>query len=257
MNYIQYTKENHVGTIVLNRPEKRNALNDEVVSELMSAFTVAEEDADVKIVVLKGAGESFCAGADLGYLQALQNFSREENLKDSEHLKALFHQIHTLKKVVIAQVEGDAIAGGCGLVTCCDFVFSTPTAKFGYTEVRIGFIPAIVTVFLLRKVAPGKARELLLTGNLISADEALSMGLINRIFNATSIQAEVSAFAKKLIMSNSVNSMLLTKQMLADVPSMGLSDALRYACEMNADARASADCKKGIAAFLNKEKIEW
>lgn len=257
MNYIQYTKANRVGTIVLNRPDKRNALNHDVVQELTASFTMAEEDAEVKVVVLKATGESFCAGADLGYLQALQQFTYEENLADSEHLKELFLKIYSLKKVVIAQVEGDAIAGGCGLVTCCDFVFSVPRAKFGYTEVKIGFIPALVTVFLLRKIGPGKTREMLLTGSLVSAEEALDTGLINWLSDAESIQQDVVTFAEKIIATNSLNSMMLTKQLLAQVPSMNLTDALQHACEMNAHARASDDCKRGIAAFLNKEKIIW
>jgi methylglutaconyl-CoA hydratase len=257
MNYIQYTKANRIGTIVLNRPDKRNALNYDVVSELKASFAMAEDDPEVKVVVLMATGESFCAGADLGYLQEMQRFTYEENLSDSEHLKDLFHKIYTLKKVVIAQVEGDAIAGGCGLVTCCDFVFSVPKAKFGYTEVKIGFIPAMVTVFLLRRIGPGKTREMLLTGNLLSADDALNLGLINQVNSVESIQQDVVSFAEKLIATNSANSMMLTKQLLAEVASMNLPDALQYACQTNAIARASDDCKRGIAAFLNKEKIIW
>jgi methylglutaconyl-CoA hydratase len=158
---------------------------------------------------------------------------------------------------VVAQIEGDAIAGGSGLATCCDFVFSVPEAKFGYTEVRIGFIPAIVMVFLLRKIGAAKSKELLLTGNLITAEAALSVGLINRIVEADNIAEEVYNFACKLIESNSSNSMMMTKKMIAEVQSMGLDEALVHACEMNAKARASSDCKTGIEAFLKKEKIKW
>lgn len=257
MDYIQYHKHNRIAFITLDRPEKRNALNHAFVSELKTAFVMANEDDDVKAVILRGHGEAFCAGADLAYLQDLQRFSYEENLADSNHLKELFLQIYTLKKVVIAQVEGDAIAGGSGLATCCDFVFSVPHAKFGYTEVKIGFIPAIVMVFLLRKIGAAKSKELLLTGNLITAEAALAVGLINRILLPTEIESEVILFATRLIESNSANSMMMTKQMIADVQSMNLEEALAHACEMNARARNSADCKTGIDAFLKKEKIKW
>jgi methylglutaconyl-CoA hydratase len=257
MKYIRYSKRDRIGTIVMDRPEKRNALDGEIVSELEKAFVTAEKDEDVKIVILKAKGDSFCAGADLAYLQNLQRFSYEENLADSGHLRDLFQKMFTMGKIVIAQVQGDAIAGGCGLITCCDFVFSVPNARFGYPEVKIGFIPAIVTVFLLRKIGPGKTRELLLTGDLVSAEAALGLGLVNQIKSPDTIENDVMAFAGKLVTSNSANSMSMTKQMLAEVPTRTLSDALQYACEMNAKARASDDCKAGIAAFLNKESIRW
>src|SRR5689334_9069020 len=177
MKYIQYSADQGIGTITLSRPEKRNALSFELVSELKAAFTALEMDATVKIIILKAQGEAFCAGADLGYLQQLQHFSFEENLADSNHLKELFLQIYTLKKVVIAQVQGHALAGGCGLATVCDFSFTVPEAKFGYTEVKIGFIPAIVMIFLLRKIGEARSKQLLLSGELITADDAMRLSL--------------------------------------------------------------------------------
>ena len=152
MKYIDYTVQNRKAYITLNRPGKRNALSHELVAELKEAFHLAEKEDQAKVVILKANGEAFCSGADLAHLQQLQNFSHEENLADSNHLKELFLQIYSLKKVVIAQVQGHALAGGCGLATVCDFIFAVPEAKFGYTEVKIGFIPAIVMVFLLRKI---------------------------------------------------------------------------------------------------------
>ncbi|HWA36104.1 MAG TPA: enoyl-CoA hydratase/isomerase family protein, partial [Cyclobacteriaceae bacterium] len=165
---VEYMVADRVGYITLNRPEKRNALNQEMVSELEAAFQKASSDDSAKVIVLRARGEAFCAGADLGYLQQLQKYSYEENLADSSHLKELFFLIYTLNKVVIAEVQGAALAGGCGLAAVCDFVFTVPEAKFGYTEVKIGFIPAIVTVFLLRKIGESRAKELLLSGSLIS-----------------------------------------------------------------------------------------
>ncbi len=257
MSLVEYEVKERIGYITLNRPDKRNALSHELVEELMLNFKMAEGDSAVKVVVLKANGESFCAGADLAYLQQLQNFSYEENLADSNHLKELFLKIYSLKKVVIAQVQGHALAGGCGLATVCDFVFAVPEAKFGYTEVKIGFIPALVAVFLVRKIGEQKARQLLLTGEIIKAEEALIRGMISYVVNSDSLQTSVFDFAQRLISSNSVQSMELTKQLISDVQGLPLKDALNLAAAMNAKARGTDDCKKGIEAFLNKQKLRW
>ena len=257
MKVVEYSVKDRIGFITLNRPEKRNALSFELVEELKKTFAHAEQDETVKVIVLRANGEAFCAGADLSYLQRLQNFSKEENLSDSRHLKELFYQIYTLSKVVIAQVQGHALAGGCGLATVCDFVYAVPEAKFGYTEVKIGFIPAIVMIFLLRKIGEQKARHLLLSGQLVNGEDALQFGLANKIVSRETLAMEVSDFANKLIKNNSGQSMALTKKMISEVQSMKLEDALEYAAEMNTEARASSDCRKGINAFLNKEDLSW
>ena len=255
--FVLYESKDRVGYITLNRPEKKNAFSFQVVQELKEAFTAAEHDDSVKVIVLQANGDAFCAGADLGYLQQLQNFSYHDNLADSNHLKGLYYQIYTMKKLVIGSVQGHALGGGCGLVTVCDFVFSVPEAKFGYTEVKIGFIPAIVMVFLLRKVGEGKAKELLLTGDLVKADEAVYYGLVNKIVSRDKLNDHVRSFALHLVAQNSGMSMMLTKQMISQVQSMNLESALSFAAQMNANARGSEDCKKGITAFINKEKLNW
>lgn len=255
--YITYTVADRIGTILLNRPDKRNALSHALVQELKEAFAAAEADPAVKVVVLKAAGEAFCAGADLAYLQQLQHFSAAENLADSNHLRELFEQIYNLKKVVIAQVQGHALAGGCGLASVCDFSFAAPEAKFGYTEVRIGFIPAIVMVFLLRKIGEGRARQLLLSGEFITAEEAAQWGLINKVVPAIQLEEAVQEFAQRLITANSGHAMMLTKTMIARIADLTTAEALSFAAEMNAQARGSEDCKRGINAFLNKEKLIW
>jgi methylglutaconyl-CoA hydratase len=257
MSLVLYSTKERIGYITLNRPEKRNALSRELVSELKEAFTLAEKDVDVKVIVLKANGESFCAGADLAYLQELQNFSFEENIADSNHLKELFLQIYQLKKVVIAQVQGHALAGGCGLATICDFVFAVPEAKFGYTEVKIGFIPAMVLIFLIRKIGEQKAKQLLLSGELIQGEDTMRMGLTNYIVSKEQLENSVFDFAQKLIKNNSGQSMMMTKKMIGEVQSMSLSDALDYAAKMNAEARATDDCKNGITAFLEKRELRW
>jgi methylglutaconyl-CoA hydratase len=257
MNLILYEVKERIGYITLNRPEKRNALSFEMVSELKESFSKAENDNEVKVIILKANGDSFCAGADLAYLQKLQQFSYEENLDDSRHLKELFHQIYTLKKVVIAQVQGHALAGGCGLVTVCDFAFAAPHVKLGYTEVKIGFIPAIVLIFLIRKIGEQKAKHLLLSGDLITAEIGERWNLINQVVAQDQLQNSVFDLANRLVKTNSAKSMELTKQMVSSVPSLSLGDALEYAARMNAEARATEDCKKGINAFLSKQELKW
>jgi methylglutaconyl-CoA hydratase len=257
MMMVEYTVTERVAFITLNRPEKRNALNQEMVSELTAAFQRASSDDSAKVVVLRARGEAFCAGADLGYLQQLQKFSYEENLADSTQLKDLFLLIYTLNKVVIAEVQGSALAGGCGLAAVCDFAFTVTDAKFGYTEVKIGFIPAIVMVFLLRKIGEARSKELLLSGSLISATEAKAMGIVNKIFDKAELEEEVAEFAKKLTVNASAQSLERTKRMIADVQQMKLEDALDFAARQNAEARGTEDCKKGIEAFLAKKDLKW
>jgi methylglutaconyl-CoA hydratase len=254
---VNYHTENRIGYITLNRPEKRNALNAEMVTALKNAFTQAENDENCKVIVLQANGEAFCAGADLAYLQQLQNNTYDENLQDSQHLMGLFLQIYTHKKAVIGKIQGHALAGGCGLATLCDISFSVPEAKYGYTEVKIGFVPALVKVFLLRKIGEGKARELLLTGKIITAEEAKNFGLINFISTKETIDSEVLEFATKLCNEASGQSIALVKEMIAEVQHLSVEDGLEYAARMNANARATDDCKRGINSFLTKEKLTW
>lgn len=257
MKLIQYSETDRKAIITLNRPEKRNALSPELITELQSAFTTAGASGNVKVIILKANGKSFCAGADLAYIQTMQDFTYEENLADSNHLKELFLQIYHHPKPVIAQVQGHAIAGGCGLASICDFIYSVPEARFGYSEVRIGFVPAMVLVFLIRKIGEAKATQLLLSGELIMAGHALEMGLIHRVCEADKLAVEVDALAEQLIKNNSGASMLLTKKLIKEVQDVSLAQALQMATAINAQARSTADCKKGIASFLNKGIIEW
>ncbi len=257
MDLIAYTQSNRVADITINRPEKRNALNPELIQLLTNAINKASLAADVKVIVLKANGEVFSAGADLEYLQSLQNNTDLENFNDTNALKELFLSIYRSPKLVIAQVEGHAIAGGCGLVSVCDIVFSVPEAKFGYTEVKIGFIPALVTSFLLRKLGEGRAKELLLTGNLIDANTASDYGLINFIVNKEDIAQSVAIYAQKIVQGTSANSIALSKQLITSVKDLPLDDGLNLAVSLNVQTRSSADFKRGVAAFLNKEKLEW
>jgi methylglutaconyl-CoA hydratase len=257
MDLIVYTKSERVANITINRPGKRNALNPELVRSLTNAFAAASKDDEVKVIVLKANGEVFSAGADLEYLQQLQNNTNEENFGDTIALKELFLSIYRSSKLVIAQVEGHAIAGGCGLVSVCDIIFSVPEAKFGYTEVKIGFIPALVSCFLVRKLGEGRAKELLLTGELIDAKTASDYGLINFIASKDDISISVAAYAQQIVRTTSAQSITLSKQLLNSVQDLSLDEGLNLAVNLNVETRSSVDCKKGIAAFLNKDKLEW
>ncbi|MBI1305313.1 MAG: enoyl-CoA hydratase/isomerase family protein [Bacteroidetes bacterium] len=257
MEYIRIEKSERIANLILARPEKRNALNQEMVTELKSALTELANDTDCRAVIIKSDGQAFCAGADLQFLQNLQNFTFDDNYHDSSHLAGLFEMMYRFPKYLITQVEGPALAGGCGLATLGDFCFSTPEATFGYTEARIGFVPAIVMIFLLRKLGDQKARELMLTADILDARKAIEAGLIYQVDSSQKIDETVRQFALKMISRNSAESVRRTKEMLVELPSMDIKTALDYAARMNATARESADCKKGIAAFLNKQKPQW
>ncbi len=254
---ILYEVTERIAYLTLNRADKRNALNPEMISALKDALIKANSDVTVKVIVLKSNGTVFSAGADLDHLQKMQQNTFEENFIDSSQLKELFETIYTHPKIIIAQVEGAAIAGGCGLATVCDFTFAVTEAKFGYTEVKIGFVPAIVMIFLLRKIGEAKAKELLLTGKLIDATQAAKLGLVNSIYSKEEIAVKVTEFAISICNETSAQSLSLTKEMIGKVQELSLEKALNYAAEMNAKARGTEDCKKGIAAFLNKENLKW
>jgi methylglutaconyl-CoA hydratase len=245
-------------TITLNRPEKRNAIDDVMIVELRHAFTAAERMDDVRVVILTGAGTAFCAGADLDYLSKLSSNTFDENKEDSLNIMRLFSQIYTLRKPVIAKVRGPAIAGGCGLVTVCDFTFAAEeTAKFGYSEVRIGFLPAIVMVFLIKRIGEGKARELVLAGEQINAAEAEEIGLISKSVPERALDEEVERHALAISEKNSPSSMALSKEMFSKLDGLNFVDALEYAANMNALTRMTEDFKKGLTSVLKKEGILW
>ena len=253
-----YSVQKRVARITLNWPEKNNALDDQMVSELIQAFVQTQRDTHVHAVILRAEGDSFCSGVDPSHLQRISKYDFSQNLQDSTNLMKLFQHIYTLRKPVIALVQGTALAGGCGLATVCDFVLAArETAKFGYTEAQIGFIPAIVLIFLVRRIGEGRARELALQGNIINAEKAFELGLISQAVPAIELEKIGTQLADDLITNNSGTSMGLIKELLARVHGMATSDALEYASHLNALTRMTDDCKKGIEAFLNSKPINW
>ena len=255
---ITYALKQRIGIISLNWPEKQNALDDQMVSELTQAFIQTQRDAAIKAVILRAEGDSFCSGLERSYIQRISKYDFNQNLQDSTDLMKLFQQIYTLRKPVIALVQGDAIASGCGLATICDFVIAaSETAKFGYTETKIGFIPAIVLIYLVRRIGEGRARELVLQGNIINAEESFKLGLVNKVVPSIDLEKTGLQLANELITNNSGTSMGLIKELLARVYGMETGDALDYASHLNALTRMTDDCKRGIDAFLNSKPIKW
>jgi methylglutaconyl-CoA hydratase len=244
---------NSVGTIWLNRPDKRNALDRTMVDELYDAITTLGADDSVAAIVLGGRGSAFCAGADLDYLRQLSQFTVIDNMEDSAALARTLRSIHEVGKPVIARVHGPAIAGGCGLATVCDIVVATEAASFGYTEVKIGFIPAIVMAFLMRKASQMQTRELLMTGRIIDAREAHARGLVTTVVDGdeAALDEHIASITKEITRA-SRSAVMLTKQMLTALDGMSLDSALDYAARMNAAARMTPDCQNGIAKFLDK-----
>lgn len=254
---LRYEVDRSVATITLNRPEKRNALNGELVDDLSEALRRAEEDDAVRCIVITGVGRAFSAGADLESLRRLQDATQEENEADSQRLADLFRQIYLHPKAVIARVNGHAIAGGCGLAAVCDLSIAAEEAKLGFTEVRIGFVPAIVSVFVLRKIGETAARDLFLRGHTVTAREAAGVGLITRSVPADQLDDVVADLTTQIATETSPTALGLTKRLLAEVHGLELKEAVDYAVQLNASARSTSDCKAGIAAFLEKTDPPW
>lgn len=242
--------------VTLNRPEVRNALSRALRAELLQALAAAREEASVRSVILTGAGRAFCAGLDLDELEALQRATLADTRADVAALAELFDTIYRFPKPIIAAVNGHAVAGGAGLASVCDITIMSRSAKLGYTEARIGFVAALVGVYLVRQVGEKRARELLLSARLISAEEALQYGL------ATAVAADGAALAAALEMAealaaNAPGSLALTKTLLSNLYGMGLGESLSYAAELNALSRQGDELKEGIRAFLEKRPPSW
>ena len=244
-------------TLTLKRPEKWNALNQQLVGELTSVIESLSSDETVRVIVLTGSGNTFSAGADLEALEKMQTASYEDNLKDSQKLANLYTSIRSCSQPVIARVNGHAIAGGFGLLTACDFAIVDDRARLGFTEVRIGFIPAIVMTFLRTRIPDLAVRDLLLTGRLISAQEALELRLVNRVVDGARIDEAVRDLADEIVRETSREAVSATKRMLFETEFMSMRESLAIAVERNATIRKSTECQAGIRAFLEREDPPW
>jgi methylglutaconyl-CoA hydratase len=257
MNYetLKLETSESVANITLNRPDKRNAISTRMVEEFMAVFEEIE-NGSARVGIITGAGKAFCAGMDLDGLRALATQSPGQNLEDSRRMATMFHRIYSFPKPLIAAVNGAAIAGGCGIATLPDFTLAAPEAKFGYTEVKIGFIPALVSVFLRRQVGEKTARDLLLSGRIIDASEAFRLGLVTEIVPTERLLERAREIAGALIAA-SPTSLLRTKRLMLDSQESALLADLENAIYENADMRSTHDFREGLSSFLEKRDPKW
>jgi methylglutaconyl-CoA hydratase len=252
---VQLAYESGIATITLNRPDKRNALSFQLLDEFTRALDEVEQS-DSGVAIVTGAGKAFCAGMDLEELKALTGKSHSDNVEDSRKMATIFRRLYDFSKPTIAAVNGAAIAGGTGLATMCDFTLVVPEAKFGYTEVRIGFVPAIVSSILVWQVGHKIARDLLLTGRLFDAQEAYRLGLINEVVEPERLISRSHELAFQLL-DNSPTSLRLTKKLINSFISAELDEQIAHAVQENAAIRQTADFREGVTSFLEKRKPQW
>ena len=249
---VLYSVDRAVARVTLNRPEKRNALNDAVIAGIKQGLKQAADDEQARAVVISGAGKDFCSGADLSALQKIAGASVSENSEDARSLLDLFLLIRQVPIPVVAAVTGKALAGGCGLASACDVVLASASARFGYPEVKIGFVPAMVMAILRRNVSEKRAFELLTRGEEIGAEQAKQMGLVNQVFADETFTSDVDAYVNRFA-ELSKSALALTKGLLYQIDGLSFPEALETGADVNVIARMSEDCQKGIARFLKKE----
>jgi methylglutaconyl-CoA hydratase len=252
---IKVESDGALAIVTLNRPEKRNAISATMIAEMLAALKDVEKGSE-RVAIITGAGKAFCAGMDLDALKSLARQSPEENLADARRTAGFFRRLWSYPKPLIAAVNGAALAGGCGIATLCDFTLAVPEAKFGYTEVRLGFMPALVSMFLERQVGEKLARDLFLTGRIVDAAEAKAMGLVTRVVPAEQLLAAARELAATLI-ANSPGSILATKGLLVRASEAEIDRRIELAVAESAAIRSTQDFREGLAAFLEKREPRW
>jgi methylglutaconyl-CoA hydratase len=250
-NKILYSVDGLVAHVTLNRPEKRNALDEELVTEVRAALDQASRDQQVRVVLLEGAGKDFCSGADLAALQRVSEATVMENVANARNMSELFVEMRRHPRPIIAAVRGRALAGGCGLATACDIILASESAQFGYPEVNIGFIPAMVMAILRRSLSEKLAFELITRGEVITASHAAEIGMINRVFADDEFDTLVSEYVAHLS-SKSASAVSLSKNLLYHMDGMTFESALEAGVQLNAITRMTEDCKRGVERFLKK-----
>ena len=256
MKYLQLQLAPPSAVITLNRPKVRNALSAALIGEFQRLLSEIEREKDVSSVIVTGSGSSFCAGADLAELSRMTSLSAEEARRDTLVLVDLLRRLYQFPKPVIAAVNGPALAGGCGLAIVCDFVLASEDSSFGFPEVKVGFIPALVSVFLLQQVGERRARELLLTGRILAPQEAKDIGLANEVVSPGDLMNQAGNLARVLA-ENNAGALGWTKHLLGQLHGLGLNEALALASQWNAVARNTEDFKEGVASFLEKRSPGW
>ena len=253
---IKYEVDNRVARVTFNRPEIHNAFNNTVITEMQQVFNEIKKDDNIRVVVLTGAGKSFCAGADLNWMRSVVNQSFEQNLAESNALAELFHSMYSCKRPIIGRINGAAIGGGTGFVAVCDIAITARSAVFSFSEVKIGVVPACIGPYVVKKIGEGKTRELFITGERMNAERAHEVGLVNRVVDNDQLDSEVDKLIK-FILSSGPEAVAMAKKLIGEVPAMTPEQFKPYTAEMIARLRLSDEGQEGMDAFLNKRKPRW
>lgn len=253
---LKYHKDGRIGRVSFCRPEIHNAFNGTVITEMEHLFNELAKDDNLRVILLTGEGKSFCAGADLNWMREVISQSFEQNLAESNALANLFYQIYTFKRPVIGRINGAAIGGGTGFVAVCDIAIAARSAKFSFSEVKIGVVPACIGPYVIRKMGEGKARELFITGERMNAERASEVGLVNKVVDDDQLDAEVENLIQS-ILSSGPEAVAMAKKLVSEVPLMSPSQFKPYTAEMIARLRVSDEGQEGMDAFLNKRKPKW
>ncbi len=253
---IVYDIKDRVARVTFNRPEVHNAFNDTMIREISEAFDDINERDEVRVVVVSGTGKSFCAGADLNWMRRVKEFTFEDNLKESLDLADMLAKVYSSKKPTIARVNGAAIGGGTGLVAVCDIAVAAETAKFSFSEVKLGLIPACISPYVVQKCGHGRCREFFLTGERLTAGKALQAGLVNAVVPLAELDEAIMRLVHQLLTSGP-EAIRTCKTLLHNVAEMPLEEAKKYTAEVIAQLRVSAEGQEGMNAFLEKRKPKW
>lgn len=251
-----YAVKDKIARITFNRPEVHNAFNGLLIDEMSAVFKSIDSDDSIRVVLLTGAGKSFCAGADLNWMRDVKEQSFESNLAESNRLADLFYQMYSCKRPIIGRINGAAIGGGTGFVALCDIALAARSAKFSFSEVKIGVVPACIAPYVIKKMGEGKARELFITGERMKAERAFEVGLVNKVVNDEELDAEVNALVK-VILTSGPEAVAMAKKLVSEVPSMTPKQFKPYTAEMIARIRGSVEGQEGMDAFLNKRTPRW
>jgi methylglutaconyl-CoA hydratase len=254
--YLDCRQEGAVHTVSLNRPQLRNAFNDGVIRELTEWAEDIAEDGSVRVIVLRGRGKAFCAGADLDWMRKTAEYSREEHIRDAKALGRMLEVLDRLPKALIAAVHGAAVAGGIGLLSVCDIVVSAEDAVFGFTEVNLGIVPAVISPYVVARIGPSAARELFVTGSRFGASRAREVGLVHAVVPVEELDRTVGHYVEEL-RTSAPGAVAAAKKLIRTVSGRPAGDTLHDVCEILADRRASDEARAGIAAFLSKQPPPW
>ncbi|UCC44236.1 MAG: enoyl-CoA hydratase/isomerase family protein [Candidatus Zixiibacteriota bacterium] len=255
-NTLTYEKDGRIGKVTFCRPEVHNAFNATVITEMSSLFTELAGDDELRVILLTGAGKSFCSGADLNWMREVIDQSYEQNLAESNALANLFYQIYTFKRPVIGRINGAAIGGGTGFVAVCDMAIAARSAKFSFSEVKIGVVPACIGPYVIRKMGEGKARELFITGERMNAERAHQVGLVNKVVDDDKLDEEVNRLIES-VLGSGPEAVAMAKKLVSETPAMTPEQFRPYTAEMIARLRISDEGQEGMAAFLDKRKPSW